>query len=47
MSKEFQAVVDTARRVTIPRWVREDLDIDAGDVVVLEVKKVIKRAKRG
>ena len=40
---EFQVVVGRGGRVHIPKWVREDLNIDDGDVVYLVVKKVIKR----
>ncbi len=45
MSREFQGVVGKGYRVTIPKWVREDLSVEIGDVLVLEVKKVIKRGK--
>ena len=44
MGKEFQGVVGADHRVTIPKWIRDDHGIEKGDVVVLELKKVIKRA---
>ena len=43
MTKEFQGIVGADYRITIPKWVREDLRIEKGDVLVLEVKKVLKR----
>jgi len=45
MSKVFQARVGVDNRITIPRWVREDLDIEPNDIVIVEVKKVIKRGR--
>ncbi|RLE58831.1 MAG: hypothetical protein DRN53_07835 [Thermoprotei archaeon] len=45
MSREFQARVGVDNRITIPKWLREDLGIEANDIVIVEVKKVIKRAK--
>jgi len=44
-AREFQAVVGEDYRVTIPKWLRQDLGIEKGDVVVLEVKRVLKRGR--
>jgi len=45
-SVEFQARVGADYRITIPKWIREDLNIDIDDIVVVEIKKVIKRGKK-
>jgi len=46
MRREFQGIVGADYRVTIPKWIREDLKIDKGDVVILEIKKVLKRGEK-
>ncbi|WP_456327223.1 AbrB/MazE/SpoVT family DNA-binding domain-containing protein [Archaeoglobus sp.] len=43
---EFQAKVGPDGRITIPKWVREDMNIEPEDIVIVQVKKVIKREKR-
>ncbi len=43
---EFQVVVGQGGRVHIPKWVRQDLNIEDGDVVYLVVKRVMKRGGR-
>ena len=45
-SVEFQARVGADYRITIPKWVRDDLNIEIDDIVIVEIKKVIKRAKK-
>ena len=45
-SVEFQARVGADYRITIPKWVRDDLNIEIDDIVIVEIKKVIKRVKK-
>lgn len=39
IAREFSTKVGARNRITIPAWVCDDLDIEQGDVVDIEVSK--------
>lgn len=45
ISKVFTAIIDANNRITITQAIRIELDIQAGDILELEIQKIVKKDK--